>query len=504
MSERLPLSALLTHGENGGLRLVAGPADIAWDGVTIEAGESDLPVDGDGRLAILTSGAPPTTWQQDAMLRRVRDRGFTGLALPGAGGVDAGAVRLADRIGLTLLDVARPVQLAKACWMLIEARDALTLNRVRKVAQSFEYAADDLGDLLGHLAANLGAGVALVDATGVLQEAGGQLVPELHAAIGFESWIDGARVGEWSAASVRVDSPGRSGLRLVLFGQGLGEAQLQSLTVAAEVAMPAVAARILIDEVAAVNDVAASSGLLRDFVDLRGVADAEVARRMAERGWRTGGHHIGFRMVARGRVDPFSLLRSISGGLVAIDAEAHATTAGRGISGWLSFPEAPGPDRVERAVAALRELHLVTLRDFAVATGVGSLQGGAEGLSTTLDEAGDAARIAAARSATGWFVRVDSLGLEQLLLAWTGNDTFVPAAESLLAPLQDGGGELLTTLSVYLDHESGIAATATALGLHRNTVAVRIRRVQELLGIDMSDPEARLALHLACRAVLPR
>lgn len=503
MIERLRLSALLAHAENGGLRRIAGPSDAAWDAVAVGAGEAELIESGADRLAIVTSAAPTATWQQDALLRRLRDRGFTGLALPGAVGFDAGAFRLADRIGLCLLDVERPVQLAKACWMLIEARDALTLSQVRKVAQSFEYAADDLADLLGHIAANLGVGAALIDSSGVLQEAGAHLDERLHAAIGFDSWLDQASADGSAAASVRVDSPGRSGLRLVLFGRGLGDAQVQSLSVAAEIAMPAVAARILIDEVAAVNDVAVSSGLLRDFVDLHGAADADVERRMAERGWRTGGHHIGFRVVARGRLDSFSLLRSVSAALSAIDGEAHATTAGRGLSGWLSFAETPDPDRVERAVAALRELHLGVLRDFAVATGVGSLQAGAEGLATTLDEAGDAARIAASRSATGWFVRVDSLGLEQLLLAWTGNDTFVPAAESLLAPLRAGGGELLTTLSAYLDHESGIAATAQALGLHRNTVMVRIRRVQELLGIDMTDPEARLALHLACRAVQP-
>lgn len=504
MTGRLQLSALLAHAENGGLRRVAGPSEAAWEAVAVGAGEPEPTDSGADRLAIVTSGAPSATWQQDALLRRLRDRGFTGLALTGAAAFDPGAFRLADRLGLCLLDVERPVQLAKACWMLLEARDALTLSQVRKVAQSFEYAADDLADLLGHIAANLGVGVALIDSAGVLQEAGAHLDEGLHAAIGFESWLDQASAGDSAAASVRVDSPGRSGLRLVLFGRGLGEAQVQSLSVAAEIAMPAVAARILIDEVAAVNDVAVSSGLLRDFVDLHGAADADVERRMAERGWRTGGHHIGFRVVARGRIDSISLLRSVSAGLSAIDGEAHATTAGRGLSGWLSFPETPDPDRVERAVAALRELHLGVLRDFAVATGVGSLQAGAEGLATTLDEAGDAARIAASRSATGWFVRVDSLGLEQLLLAWTGNDTFVPAAESLLAPLREGGGELLATLSAYLDHESGIAATANALGLHRNTVMVRIRRVQELLGIDMTDPEARLALHLACRAVQPR
>jgi purine catabolism regulator len=504
VSERLRVSALLAHAENGGLRRVAGPAEAAWEAVAVGAGEAELTESGPDRLAIITSAAPSATWQQDALLRRLRDRGFTGLALPGAAGFDAGAFRLADRLGLCLLDVERPVQLAKACWMLIEARDALTLSQVRKVAQSFEYAADDLADLLGHIASNLGVGAALVDSSGVLHEAGAHLDERLHAAIRFDSWLDRTTAGDSAAASVRVDSPGRSGLRLVLFGRGLGEAQVQSLSVAAEIAMPAVAARILIDEVAAVNDVAVSSGLLRDFVDLHGTADADVERRMAERGWRTGGHHIGFRVVARGRLDSFSLLRSVSAGLSAVDGEAHVTTAGRGLSGWLSFPEAPGPDRVERAVSSLRELHLGVLRDFAVATGVGSLQAGAEGLATTLDEAGDAARIAASRSATGWFVRVDSLGLEQLLLAWTGNDTFVPAAESLLAPLREGGGELLATLSAYLDHESGIAATANALGLHRNTVMVRIRRVQELLGIDMTDPEARLALHLACRAVQPR
>lgn len=503
MSGGLHLSALLAHAENGGLARIAGPADIEWEGVIVETREQDLRAHGARMLAILTSGLPASTWQQDALLRRVRDRGYSGLALPGAAGIDQGARRLADRVGLSLLDVARPVLLAKACWMLIEARDALTLSQVRKVAQSFEYSAHDLADLLRHIAANLSRGVALIDTAGVVLQAGGHLGEELHAAIGFDSWSDVARAGDSAAASVRVDSPGRTGLRLAIFGDGLGDAQLQSLSVAAEIAMPAIAARILIDEVAAVNDVAVSSALLRDFIDVHGAADDDVERRMVERGWRTGGHHLGFHMAARGRLDAFSLLRSLRAGLGSIDAEAHATTAGRGVSGWLTFAEAPGPERIELAVAGLRDLHTAALKDFPVATGVGSVQAGSSGLATTLDEAGDAARIAAARSATGWFVRVDSLGLEQLLLAWTGNDTFVPAAESLLAPLREGGGELLTTLAAYLDHESGIAATADALGLHRNTVAIRIRRVQELLGIDMSDPEARLALHLACRAVRP-
>ncbi len=57
------------------------------------------------------------------------------------------------------------------------------------------------------------------------------------------------------------------------------------------------------------------------------------------------------------------------------------------------------------------------------------------------------------------------------------------------------------TLAAYLDAESSVAETAAVLGVHRNTVADRIDRVQRLLGVDLGDPETRLALHLATRAL---
>lgn len=501
MSDVLQLSALLAHPENGGVRLVAGPSVADWSGVVVETGEAALPADGAGRLAVLTALPPTRPWQQDALVRRIRDRGFRALAIPDADAFGQGTRALADRLGFSLLHVDRPMLLAKACWQLVEARDALTLGYVRKVAQSIEYHADGLPDLLRHLSSSVGHGIALIDAEGVLLEAGGRLAPEVHAAIDFAPWMDLTRAGAGTAASVRVDSPSREGLRLAFFGDGLDERQISALAVAAEVAMPAVAARILIDEVAEVSDASVSSGVLRDFVDLRGRADPDVERRMLERGWRTTGFHLAFRIVGRSRVDALQLLRFVTGGLGRIAVDSHATTSGRGVSGWLTFAEPPPPSQVEHYVGALRDLHVDARRSFNVATAVGSLASGSAGLTVSLSEAADAARIAVNRSTTSWFVRVDGLGLEQLLLAWTGNDTFVPAARSLLAPLQTGNGELLTTLSAYLDHESAVAPTAAALGLHRNTVATRIARAQQLLGVDMADPEVRLALHLACRAV---
>ncbi|WP_449282563.1 PucR family transcriptional regulator [Leucobacter sp.] len=511
MHARLDLASLLAHPDNGGLTVVAGPGAAEspgaaeartdeWTEVAVD--DAETPV-ADG-LLVLTSPFPDATWQQDSLIRRVRDRGFAALAARGALGAERGARKLADRLGLTLLDVVRPAGLARACWQLQQARDALTIDYVRKVAHAFEYPAADLSDLLGHLSAAIGHGVALADGSAAVQQAGGELDPELAAGLDFSRWISVARVGSAAAASVRVDSSTRAGLRLVVFGTGLGDAQLRTLSTVAEIMMPAVAARILIDELAAVNDASSSSDLLRDFVDLRGARDPDVQRRMSERGWRTSGYHLGFQFAPRGRVDPIGLLRAVSHELSAISVEAHAALAGPSVLGWLSLADPPTAQQVEAYASLLHRIHqqLRTARDIAL--GIGSLQSGEAGLSRTLSEASDAARIAASRSASGYLVRVDSLGLEQLLLAWTGTDTFLPAAESLLAPLLDEAPELLDTLAAYLDHESGIQATAAALGLHRNTVALRVQRAQELVGVDLASPETRLALHLACRAVLAR
>ena len=50
-----------------------------------------------------------------------------------------------------------------------------------------------------------------------------------------------------------------------------------------------------------------------------------------------------------------------------------------------------------------------------------------------------------------------------------------------------------------LDAESSLAETAAVLGIHRNTVSARITKIQQLLGVDLTNPNERLALHLACR-----
>ncbi len=101
-------------------------------------------------------------------------------------------------------------------------------------------------------------------------------------------------------------------------------------------------------------------------------------------------------------------------------------------------------------------------------------------------------------------VRADRVAAYRLL----GNLHNLPdglgLARALLEPLLGGRpalvAERLETLRVVLDRP-GLAEAAAVLGVHRNTIAYRIRRIESLGGWDLQDPELRLSLAVAVRIV---
>lgn len=505
MATELSLLSLFEHPDNGGLAYVAGPSNPNWVGTKID---SDMTALEDcrypGELLILACTLPNAPWQQDALIRTAHDRGFTGLACPEASRVNEGTRELSNRFGLTLLNSDSPFKLAKACWHLQEARDALTLNYIRKVAHAIEYPASELKDLLGHFSANIGHSVALVDAGGTLLESRDRLPPELHRHIDFTQWLGTATSGQYAAVSVRVDTPARKGLRLVIFGTGLGRKQLHALGVVAEVMMPAVAARIMIDEHASISDSAEASQLIRDFLEPRSRHDPHVERRMLQRGWSLSGSHLAFHIAPREPVDPHSLHRAVRRELITRLPIAQTAAHDQGVLGWLSFADSPSPQNLQTHLSELRAVFSTVRENLDVAMGIGSLKHGVSGLAVTFSEAQGASRMATGLSKSGYLVQIEQYGVEELLVAWTSSDAFLPAAESLLSPLFEEESALVETLATHLDHGSIVQATAQVMGLHRNTVSTRIHRAQQLLGIDFSSSESRLAIHLACRAVLGR
>ena len=59
------------------------------------------------------------------------------------------------------------------------------------------------------------------------------------------------------------------------------------------------------------------------------------------------------------------------------------------------------------------------------------------------------------------------------------------------------GTDFYNTLYQYLLAERNVVATAKALFIHRNSMIYRLQRIQQLLDVDLDDPNVRLYLLLS-------
>lgn len=96
------------------------------------------------------------------------------------------------------------------------------------------------------------------------------------------------------------------------------------------------------------------------------------------------------------------------------------------------------------------------------------------------------------------------LGVYRLLVLLRESPELWEFYRTTLAALADYDqkqrAELLKTLDVFFASLGNLAQTAEALHVHRNTLLYRLKRVGEISGLDLEDPEERLALWLALKA----
>jgi hypothetical protein len=100
-------------------------------------------------------------------------------------------------------------------------------------------------------------------------------------------------------------------------------------------------------------------------------------------------------------------------------------------------------------------------------------------------------------------VHVEALVLElRDLVAAHGDRPTGPTAR-LFAYDREHNTNLVETLRAWLDAFGDVIAAAAAMYVHPNTFRYRLRRLTEVSGIDLTDPEARFAAMLQLRVVSP-
>jgi sugar diacid utilization regulator len=254
------------------------------------------------------------------------------------------------------------------------------------------------------------------------------------------------------------------------------------------------------------------------------MSDAALRQDLLDRARRLGipldGWHVAIRFepenldqVGRDEVHRFELLETL--GQAALQAAAGAS--GNWYLCWVAqaivlirmTSSDPGSQAGRDGVrAAERAADAIAGRVPALRLrgGVGTPHEGPMGLRASAAEAHLAVATARAAGRTSRVTAHDAAGVQRMLMEWYASDTARASVRSQLEPLERLGrarGETaIRTLATYLDCQGSIVATARALHLHRNAVSYRLHRITELLGVDLADPDERLALHLACRARL--
>lgn len=93
------------------------------------------------------------------------------------------------------------------------------------------------------------------------------------------------------------------------------------------------------------------------------------------------------------------------------------------------------------------------------------------------------------------------LSVYRLLLQVEDNPDLKAFPQETLGPIlsHENAGELLATLETYFAHNGNLSQTAGALFIHRNTLTYRLERIAEISGLDLDNPDTRLAVQLALR-----
>ena len=253
--------------------------------------------------------------------------------------------------------------------------------------------------------------------------------------------------------------------------------------------------------------------LLRDLLD-GGTAPDELTALVADHGvdlgrpWRVaicdfgGARHKGRRAV------------DLEDALV----EAVDTFCGDRLIAFLSRPRATSlavllPDGYPSVGDGSARDLVLSLKTFAagepyrleVAGGVSGAHRGPGAGPKALQEALDA--LAAAQrgiDARGLVLFEELSGRFRLLQGQSGG-ALADIARRSVAPLLEYDGRrhthLLDTLRALLDNHFAIQPTAEALFIHRNTLQKRMRRIETLLGVDLTDIDDLMELYLGLRAL---
>jgi sugar diacid utilization regulator len=140
-----------------------------------------------------------------------------------------------------------------------------------------------------------------------------------------------------------------------------------------------------------------------------------------------------------------------------------------------------------------------------LAVGSSAAHTGAGAGPKAIQEAKDAVQLAVRGADAESLVLFEELSSRFRLLQGQSPDALVDIARRTVVPLLEYDARrhthLMETLRTLLDNHFAVQPTAEALYIHRNTLQKRLRRIESLLGVDLTNIDDMMELYLGLRAL---
>ena len=159
---------------------------------------------------------------------------------------------------------------------------------------------------------------------------------------------------------------------------------------------------------------------------------------------------------------------------------------------------------VEKLAAQVLAAAGPVMKPGTASVGIGNLAHGVSELARSHVEARQALRLTRRAGGHGRVASYRSLGAFRLLLEVQSPDALRRFVDELLGPLlkyaQSRDTPLLETLEALSTARWIRRAAARNLGIHINSMSYRVERIEALTGLQIDDPETRVAISIALRA----
>jgi sugar diacid utilization regulator len=159
---------------------------------------------------------------------------------------------------------------------------------------------------------------------------------------------------------------------------------------------------------------------------------------------------------------------------------------------------------VEKIAVQIQTAAAPVMKPGTASVGIGNLANGVGELARSHIESRQALRLTRRAGGRGKVASYRSLGAFRLLLEVQSPDALRRFVNELLGPLlqyaQSRDTPLLETLEALSGSRWVRRAAARQLRIHINSMTYRVERIESLTGLQLDDPETRVAISIALRA----